>query len=165
MLCAQPVFTVHSSACFENRAIYSCLGFHGIRSPEQLTWLEHFPPLDAWLGDCNDIPLLQSGEGRGNQTDGDFLVWDWSSPVSWLLPLVHSLCILYRIMESQGWKGPTGSSSLTILPSPLLSQATKPSLVAPHPDASWTLPGTATPSPPWAGHSSAWPLSIWYIRS
>ena len=59
----------------------------------------------------------------------------------------------HRIVESQGWKGPTRSSSPTILPSPLLPQATKPYLVAPHPDASLTLPRTATPPPPWAAIS------------
>ena len=65
----------------------------------------------------------------------------------------------HRIIESQGWKEPTRSSSPTVLPLPLLPQATKPYLVAPCPDASWTLPGTATPPPSWMGHSSAWPLS------
>ena len=65
----------------------------------------------------------------------------------------------YRIVESQGWKGHTRSSSPTVLPLLLLPQATKPCLIAPHPDASWTLSGMATPSPPWAGPSSAWPLS------
>ena len=43
---------------------------------------------------------------------------------------------IIRIIESQGWKGPTRSSSPTILPLPLLPQATKPYLVAPHPDTS-----------------------------
>jgi len=61
-------------------------------------------------------------------------------------------------MESQGWKGPTRSSSPTVLPLPLLPQATKPYLVASHPDTTWTVPGTMTPPPPWAGHFSAWPL-------
>ena len=42
----------------------------------------------------------------------------------------------HRIIESQGWEGPTGSSSPTVLPLPLLPQGTKPYLVAPHPDAS-----------------------------
>jgi len=46
------------------------------------------------------------------------------------------LCHGHRIIESQGWKGPTRSSSPTVLPSPLLPQATKPYLVTPHPDAS-----------------------------
>ena len=46
------------------------------------------------------------------------------------------------VTESQGWKGPTRSSSPTVLPSPLLPQATQPYLIAPHPDAYWTLPGT-----------------------
>ena len=41
-----------------------------------------------------------------------------------------------RIIESQGWKGPTRSSSPTVLPLPLLPQATKLYLVAPPPDAS-----------------------------
>ena len=53
----------------------------------------------------------------------------------------------HRIVESQGWKGPTRSSSPTVLPPPLLPKATKPYLIAPHPDASWALPGTATPPP------------------
>ena len=44
------------------------------------------------------------------------------------------LCI--QIIESEGWKGATRSSSPTILPLPLLPQATKPYLIAPHPDAS-----------------------------
>ena len=57
---------------------------------------------------------------------------------------------VHRIIESQGWKGPTRSSSPAVLPFPLLPQATKPYLVAPHPDASSTLPGTVTPPPPWA---------------
>ena len=65
----------------------------------------------------------------------------------------------HGITESQGWKGPTRPSSPTILPSVLLPQATKPCLLAPHPDTSWTLPRTATPPPPWAEHSSAWPFS------
>ena len=39
----------------------------------------------------------------------------------------------HRIIESQG---PTRSSSPTVLPLPLLPQATKPYLVASHPDAS-----------------------------
>ena len=59
----------------------------------------------------------------------------------------------HRIIESQGWKGPTRSktvSSPTILPLPLLPQANKPYLAAPHPDTSWTVPGMATPPPPWA---------------
>jgi len=42
----------------------------------------------------------------------------------------------HRITESQGWKGPTRSSSPTILPLPLLPQATKLYLGAPHPHAS-----------------------------
>ena len=37
---------------------------------------------------------------------------------------------LNRIIESQGWKGPTRSSSPTVLPLPLLPQATEPYLVA-----------------------------------
>ena len=41
----------------------------------------------------------------------------------------------HRIIESQGWKGPTRSSSPIILPLPLLPQATKPHLIAPHPDS------------------------------
>ena len=61
-----------------------------------------------------------------------------------------SISLRVWVIESQGWKGPTRSSSPTILPLPLLPQATKPYLIAPHPDASWTLPGTATPPPPWA---------------
>ena len=63
----------------------------------------------------------------------------------------------HRITESQGWKGPTRLCSPTMLLLSLLPQATKPYLVAPHPDASWTLPGMVTPSPPWANdeqHSS-----------
>ena len=64
----------------------------------------------------------------------------------------------HGIIESQGWKGPTRSSPPTVLPLPLLPQATKPYLVAPHPDASWALPGMVTPPPPWAEHSSAWTL-------
>ena len=42
--------------------------------------------------------------------------------------------VVDRITESQGWKGPVRSSSPTILPLPLLPQATKPYLVAPHLD-------------------------------
>jgi len=42
----------------------------------------------------------------------------------------------HRTTESQGWKGPTLSSSPTILPLQLLPQATNPYLVAPHPDTS-----------------------------
>ena len=42
----------------------------------------------------------------------------------------------HGIIESQGWKGPTRSSSPTVLPLPLLPQAPKPYLVAPHPDTS-----------------------------
>ena len=61
----------------------------------------------------------------------------WSSLCSWESKY-------YRIIESQGWKGPTRSSSPAVLPLLLLPQATKPYLVAPHPDASWTLPGTVT---------------------
>ena len=49
---------------------------------------------------------------------------------------IKKLNHIHRIIESQGWKGPTRSSSLTILPFPLVPQATKPYLVAPHPDAS-----------------------------
>jgi len=41
-----------------------------------------------------------------------------------------------RIIESQGWKRPTRSSSPTVLPLPFLPQATKPYLIAPHPDTS-----------------------------
>jgi len=41
----------------------------------------------------------------------------------------------HRIIEFQGWKGPTRSSNPTVLPLPLLPQATKPYLAAPHPDA------------------------------
>jgi len=37
-------------------------------------------------------------------------------------------------IESQGWKLPAGSSSPTAFPFPLVPQATKPYLVAPHPD-------------------------------
>ena len=65
-------------------------------------------------------------------------------------PFIYYYKILDRIVESQGWKGPTRSSSPTVLPLPLLPQATEPYLIAPHPDASWTLPGMATPAPPWA---------------
>ena len=43
--------------------------------------------------------------------------------------------IPHRIIESQGWKGPTRSSSPIVFPLPLLPQATKPYLEAPHPDA------------------------------
>lgn len=43
---------------------------------------------------------------------------------------------LILLIESQGWKGSTRSSIPTVLPLPLLSQATKLYLVAPHPDAS-----------------------------
>ena len=55
--------------------------------------------------------------------------------------LNHCNCISlqgmnHRITESQGWKGPTRSSSPTILLLPLLPQATKLYLGAPHPDAS-----------------------------
>lgn len=39
-----------------------------------------------------------------------------------------------RIIESQGWKGPARPSSPAVLPLPLLPQATKTYLVAPHPD-------------------------------
>jgi len=46
----------------------------------------------------------------------------------------------HRIIESQGWKGSTRSSSPTVLPLPLLPQATKPYLVAPQPGTSWKLP-------------------------
>jgi len=35
----------------------------------------------------------------------------------------------------------------------LVPQATKPYLVAPHPDTSSTLPGTAIPPPPWVAIS------------
>ena len=42
----------------------------------------------------------------------------------------------HRIIESQGWKGPTRSSSPTVLPLPLLPQATEPYLISPHPDTS-----------------------------
>jgi len=39
----------------------------------------------------------------------------------------HGVCnVGRRIMESQGWKGPTRSSSPTVVPSPLLPQAIKP---------------------------------------
>jgi len=62
------------------------------------------------------------------------------------------LLVLNRIIESQGWKGPTRSPSPTVLPSPLLPQATKLYLIAPHPDASQTLSGMVIPPPPWAGH-------------
>lgn len=41
---------------------------------------------------------------------------------------------LVRIIESQGYKGPIRSPNPTILPLPLLSPATKPYHVAPHPD-------------------------------
>jgi len=70
--------------------------------------------------------------------------------------LVESLLEDHRIIESQGLKGPRRSSSSTVVPLPLLPQTTKPYLVAAHPEASWTLPGPATPPPPWAGHYSAW---------
>ena len=43
---------------------------------------------------------------------------------------------VHRITESQGWKRPARSSSPTAFPFPLVPQATKPYLVAPHPDAS-----------------------------
>lgn len=46
------------------------------------------------------------------------------------------------------------SSPRRALPSPLLPQATKPYLIAPHPDTSRTPPGTATPPPSWSGQSS-----------
>lgn len=48
---------------------------------------------------------------------------------------VHKL-VTQNFIESQGWKGPTRSSSPAVLPLPLLPQATKPYLIAPHPDAS-----------------------------
>ena len=38
----------------------------------------------------------------------------------------------HRMIESQCWKRPTITSSPTVLPSPLLPQATKPYIVAPH---------------------------------
>lgn len=40
----------------------------------------------------------------------------------------------YQNTESQDWKGPARSSSSTILLLPLLPPATKPDLIAPHPD-------------------------------
>ena len=43
-------------------------------------------------------------------------------------PFIYYYKILDRIVESQGWKGPTRSSSPNILPLPLLPQATKPYL-------------------------------------
>ena len=89
--------------------------------------------------------------------------WIMEFPSQLLYSLLNLKIIVQRkfhgIIESQGWKEPTRSSSPTVLPLPLLPQATKPYLVASHPDASWMLPGTATPPPPWAGHSSTWPLS------
>jgi len=73
-------------------------------------------------------------------------------------PIPCSCALLDRFIESQGWKGPTRPSSPTVLLLPLPPQDTKPYLVAPHPHASWTLPGAATPPPPWAVHSSTLPL-------
>lgn len=50
-------------------------------------------------------------------------------------------------MESQSWKGPIRSNP-TVLPLPLLPQASKLYLVAPHPDTSWTPTGTSSiPTP------------------
>ena len=69
-----------------------------------------------------------------------------SSQVACLFPLCSSWKQERKDRESQGWKGPTRSSSPTVLPLPLLPQATKPYLIAPH------LLNTArvTPPPPWA---------------
>jgi len=46
----------------------------------------------------------------------------------------HLVPALDRIIESQGWKGPTRASSPPFFPLPLLPQATKLYLIAPHPD-------------------------------
>ena len=53
-----------------------------------------------------------------------------------------------------GWKRPTGSPSPTIRPSPMV--LTKPCPSTQHPNALWTLPGSVTPPPLWAAHSSSW---------
>jgi len=50
-----------------------------------------------------------------------------TSPPSGVLPIREG-SFSHRIIESQGWKGPTRSSSPAILPLPLLPQATKPFL-------------------------------------
>ena len=49
---------------------------------------------------------------------------------------LHPASHICTIIESQGWKGPARSSSPTVLLLLLLPQATKPYLVAPHPDTS-----------------------------
>jgi len=71
-----------------------------------------------------------------------------------------SLCGDSSSIEPQNHKVGKDLQGHLVQPSSHYSGYHKPlnHLIAPHPDASWTLPGTATPPPPWAGHSSAWPL-------
>ena len=49
---------------------------------------------------------------------------------------IYIFCMNHRIIESQGGKRPIRSPDPTIFSLPLLPQATKPYLAAPHPDAS-----------------------------
>ena len=62
--------------------------------------------------------------------------WIQSKSMAYQCLIPTAALFLHRIIESRGWKGPTRSSSPTILPLPLLPQATKPYLIAPHPDTS-----------------------------
>jgi len=64
-------------------------------------------------------------------------------------------------------KGPTGSPSPTLHPSPIA--LTKPRPSTQRPNVPWTPPGSVTPPPPWAAHCSAshhpTPSSLWVCRA
>lgn len=89
------------------------------------------------------------GESLQNRTD--YVPNEWKTAVwkRWMTIWICQQCS--RIIELQAWKWPAGSFLPTVLPLPFLPQISKPYIVAPHPDTSWTLPGTVTPSPSWKG--------------
>ena len=59
-----------------------------------------------------------------------------------------------KSQNHQDWKRPTGSPSPTSHPSPIVLLKPCPSTQCPN--VPWTPPGSVTPPPLWAAHSSAW---------
>lgn len=88
VLCVPGPYLLYTpQPCFENRTIYSPLGFsydrisgaaqknkRRVGCPRH-TQLRHFPPLGACPGDWSNVPSLQRGGDQRKQTDGDSLVW------------------------------------------------------------------------------------------
>jgi len=124
---------------------------------------------------CGETPtslLTECGTGEDKNYTKTRNVVSWlrqksTFSESWILLFCFSQFVYDRIIESQGWKGPTRSSCPTIFPLPLLPLATKPYLVAPHQmplehcQGWWLhhLPGQAIPVPNHSLREKVFPMS------